>query len=36
LRARAAEINTKLVAERADYSENMARAETFYQQLLNS
>lgn len=33
LRAKAAEINMQLVAERADYAQNMKRVETFYQSL---
>lgn len=36
LRDQAARINAGLVAERAEYSRNMARAEAFYQKVINA
>jgi len=36
LRAKAGEHNRRIIAERADYSQNMSRAEDFYSRLLNS
>jgi glycosyltransferase involved in cell wall biosynthesis len=36
LRNQAAQLNAGLVAERAEYSRNMARAEAFYQKVINT
>ncbi|MEJ5225833.1 MAG: glycosyltransferase family 4 protein [Anaerolineales bacterium] len=36
LRNQAAQLNAGLVAERAEYSRNMARAEAFYQKVINA
>jgi glycosyltransferase involved in cell wall biosynthesis len=35
MRKRAAKINAQIVAERADYKQNMERAEAFYQNILS-
>jgi glycosyltransferase involved in cell wall biosynthesis len=36
LRAKAGEQNRRIIAERADYSQNMPHAEAFYSRLLHS